>query len=143
MSFTEYLESASPHPVFYEIPCILSKCTNNFWVFPSCSQLCTKKRLLLVQNFLITLQYLTFECLLRVIAPVYDELVAVGEDLGAEVTSVNPWWREGPALPVRDRPLHLPSHSHAPLQLAKHLVVSQQLVDVLHVYWLQQNSLMA
>lgn len=76
------------------------------------------------------------------VAPVYDELVAVGEDLGAEVTSVNPWWREGPALPVCDRPLHLPCHSHAPLQLAENLVVSQQLVDVLHVYWLQQNNLM-
>lgn len=31
MSFTEYLESASPHPVFYQIPCILPKCTNNFF----------------------------------------------------------------------------------------------------------------
>lgn len=96
-----------------------------------------------MQNFLITSQYLTFEGLLRVVAPVYDELVAVGEDLGAEVTSVNPWWREGPALSVRDRTLHLPGHSHTPLQLAEHLVVSQQLVDVLHVYWLQQNNLMS
>lgn len=95
-----------------------------------------------MQNWLITPHYLTFEGLLRVVASVYNELVAVGEDLGAEVTGVNPWRRQRPALPVRDRPLHLSGHSHAPLlQLAEHLVISQQLVDVLHVNWLQHKNL--